>query len=191
LPALDKIAVQANRAGEIIKRMRGMLGKQPAIRDMADLNHLVLEVCSFVEFEFRKSEVKIEMDLYPRELFVQVDLVQIEQVILNIVRNALDVLQSEDKLEKVVSIKTGMDNNDRVFVSIQDNGPGMKEETLQQLFHPFYTTKETGMGMGLAISQTIIDDHMGNITVDSWLGQGTRFVIDLPMPLKGENTIAV
>jgi PAS domain S-box-containing protein len=191
LPALDKIAVQANRAGEIIKRMRGMLGKQPAIRDMADLNHLVQEVCSFVEFESRKSEVGIALELYPGELYVQVDLVQIEQVILNIVRNALDVLQSEEKLEKVVSIKTGMDSQNRVFVSIEDNGPGIEPETMQQLFHPFFTTKESGMGMGLAISQTIIDDHMGSISVDSGPGKGTRFVIELPLPISGENTIAV
>ena len=191
LSALDKIAVQANRAAEIIKRMRGMLGRQPAIRDMADLNHLVQEVCSFVEFEVRKSHVSLELDLYPQELFVQVDLVQIEQVILNIVRNALDVLQTTDRPEKIVLIQTGIADNNLVFVSIQDNGPGIENETMRQLFHPFFTTKDTGMGMGLAISQTIIDDHMGNISVETTPGEGTRFVIELPMPISSENTIAV
>ena len=191
LQALDKIAVQANRAGEIIKRMRGMLGKQPSIRDAADLNSLVLEVCSFIEFEARKNQVNIELDLNPEPLAVQVDLVQIEQVVLNIVRNALDVLEDVVDTEKLVSIKTGRRENGMVYVSITDNGPGMLLETREQLFHPFFTTKDSGMGMGLAISQTIIDDHQGNIKVDSSPGKGTSFIIELPPRIEGVNTIAV
>jgi two-component system sensor kinase FixL len=191
LQALDKISLQADRAGEIIKRMRGMLAKQPAIRDMADLNQLVQEVCSFVEFESRKINVRIVTELCEHPLQVQVDLVQIEQVILNIVRNAFDVLQSLSHQEKVVTIKTGISDNNMAFVSVEDNGSGMSEATKQQLFHPFYTTKETGMGMGLAISQTIIDDHMGNISVDSWQGQGTRFMIELPLAAMSDNPIVV
>lgn len=191
LEALDKIAVQSHRAGEIIKRMRGMLGKQPAIRDEGDFNQLVLEVCSFIEFETRKSGVSIELDLYPESLVIQVDLVQIEQVLLNIVRNALDVLQASDAEEKRVTIRSGINDKGMAFVSIEDNGPGIQAETMKQLFHPFFTTKDSGMGMGLAISQTIIDDHMGNITVDSEPGRGTCFVIELPLPANNENTIAV
>lgn len=191
IPALEKIAVQAGRAGEIIKRMRGMLGKQPAVRDLVDFNQLVLEVCSFVEFETRKTEVKIELDLYPDELPVQVDLVQIEQVILNIVRNAMDVLQGLERAEKLIVISSGIRDDDRAYVAISDNGPGISKTTMQQLFHPFFTTKDSGMGMGLAISQTIIDDHNGQIRVDSEVGHGTRFDIELPMPQTVENTIAV
>ncbi len=191
LQALEKISHQADRAGEIIKRMRGMLARQPAIRDMADLNQLVLEVCSFVEFESRKLNVRIVSELYEHPLQVQVDLVQIEQVILNIVRNAFDVLQSAGNDDKVVLIKSGISENNMAYVSVEDNGSGMTEATRQQLFHPFYTTKETGMGMGLAISQTIIDDHMGNILVDSWQGQGTRFMIELPLSEITDNSIVV
>ncbi|MEJ2213817.1 MAG: PAS domain S-box protein [Gammaproteobacteria bacterium] len=191
LQALEKISHQADRAGEIIKRMRGMLAKQPAIRDTADLNQLVQEVCSFVEFESRKLNVKIVTELFGHPLQVQVDLVQIEQVILNIVRNAFDVLQSLNETDKMVLIKTGISENNMAFVSVEDNGTGMSETTKQHLFHPFYTTKETGMGMGLAISQTIIDDHMGNISVDSWQGQGTRFMIELPLSAMTDNSIVV
>lgn len=180
LQALDKIAVQANRAAEIIKRMRGMLGKQPAIRDEVDMNQLVQEVISFVEFEARKSGVKIDLELSDDSLLIMVDLVQIEQVVLNIIRNAMDVLQEQQKEEKTVLIRTGYTDNGNIFVSIEDNGPGMSEETRAQLFHPFYTTKDSGMGMGLAISQTIIDDHQGYITVNSAPGQGTGFTIELP-----------
>lgn len=191
LQALDKIAIQANRAGEIIKRMRGMLGKQPAIRDSADLNTLVQEVCSFIEFEARKKQVRLELNLYPEPIMVQVDLVQIEQVVLNIIRNAFDVLDDPDNPEKTVSISSGFGDDGMAYISITDNGPGMQDETLEKLFHPFFTTKDTGMGMGLAISQTIIDDHMGNIKVDSWPGKGTRFVIELPLPVQDTNSIAM
>jgi PAS domain S-box-containing protein len=191
LPALEQITTQAHRAGEIIKRMRGMLGKQPAIRDDTDLNSLVVEVCSFVEFELRKSEVKIELELEQTPLYVRVDLVQIEQVILNIVRNALDVLQEVRNRERHLLIKTGRKNYKTAFISIEDNGPGIPNPIMERLFDPFFTTKDAGMGMGLAISQTIIDDHQGSIRVESWPGSGTCFVIELPVSVSDEQSIAV
>ena len=192
LTALDKISIQAGRAGEIIKRMRGMVEKQASIRDVADLNALVQEVCSFVEFEVRKSVVKIELELTEEPLQVMVDLVQIEQVILNIIRNALDVLQDIQDTEKCILIKTGLSENAMAYVSIEDNGPGMSQTTMDQLFHPFFTTKDSGMGMGLAISQTIMDDHQGNIevkNVSDKAKKGTCFIIKLPVYI--DNQIAM
>jgi two-component system sensor kinase FixL len=182
LQAMEKISTQAYRAGEIIKRMRAMLGKQPAIRDQGDLNQLVAEVVSFVEFEARKAEVVIQQDLSTEAIAVMVDFVQIEQVVLNIVKNALDVLAESSVEEKRIVIETGLcrSHGGQVFISVSDNGPGIPEQIRLQLFHPFFTTKKTGMGMGLAISKTIIDDHNGQIEVSSQPGQGTCFIIRLP-----------
>ena len=178
--ALDKIASQAHRASEIIKRMRGMLANQPAIRDQGDLNQLVTEVVSFVEFEARREAIEFDMQLADMSMPILVDFVQIEQVVLNIVKNAMDVLVEFVAEERKIVIETGYAEDGRLFIAISDNGPGMNEETRNKLFHPFYTTKDSGMGMGLAISQTIIEDHKGHISVASQPGRGTCFTVYLP-----------
>jgi len=177
LQALEKISSQAYRAGEIIKRMRGMLAKQPSVRDIGDLNQLVGEVVTFVEFEARKSAVTIRQNLFQDSLPLVVDFVQIEQVVLNVVKNALDALAEQDMDDRQVTIETGFcDNKQHVFISVSDNGPGISEEVRLQLFNPFFTTKSSGMGMGLAISKTIIDDHKGEIVVEGQPGQGMRCI---------------
>jgi two-component system sensor kinase FixL len=111
---------------------------------------------------------------------VNVDLVQIEQVLLNLVRNALDALEDEPTDERRLAIFTRVRGTD-ALVGVVDNGPGIESERLTHLFDPFYTTKESGMGMGLAISQTIIDDHSGDIRAESEPGTGTVFRVRLPL----------
>ena len=145
-----------------------------------DLNHLVQEVCSFLEFETAKLGVQIEMDLAPEPITVHVDLVQIEQVLLNLLSNALDALEDTPEAERRLIIRTrgGVDGEARV--SVEDSGPGMEPERLAHLFDPFFTTKEGGMGMGLTISQTILENHEGRIWAESEPGRGTVFHVALP-----------
>jgi PAS domain S-box-containing protein len=180
LGALFQITSQARRASEIIRRLRALVGKQPPIRADVDLNHLVQEVCSFLEFETAKLGVQIEMDLAPEPITVHVDLVQIEQVLLNLLSNALDALEDTPEAERRLIIRTrgGVDGEARV--SVEDSGPGMEPERLAHLFDPFFTTKEGGMGMGLTISQTILENHEGRIWAESEPGQGTVFHVALP-----------
>ena len=179
--ALGQINTQASRAGEIIKRLRGLVAKQPPVRSYADMNQLLREVCSFVEFEARKAEVNIEQNLGLIPLPVRVDVVQVEQVLLNLLRNALDALLDVPVEQRWLTLHAGcVDNGESVLVEVMDSGPGMDENTLEHLFEAFYTTKQTGMGMGLVISQTIIEDHNGKIEVESRLGEGTKFKVKLP-----------
>ena len=178
--AMRQISSQAQRAGEIIRRLRALVGKQAAIRSVVDLNYLVREVCGFLEFETGKLELRIELDLAEGEIPVNVDLVQIEQVLLNLVRNALDALEHKSVADRHLAIFTLVREAEAV-VGVADNGPGIPEERMTHLFDPFYTTKETGMGMGLAISQTIIDDHGGEIRAESEPGRGTVFHVHLPL----------
>jgi C4-dicarboxylate-specific signal transduction histidine kinase len=109
-----------------------------------------------------------------------VDLVQIEQVLLNLVRNALDALEHKPAADRQLAIFTRVHGGEAV-VGVADNGSGIPPERMTHLFDPFYTTKETGMGMGLAISQTIIDDHGGEIRAESEPGRGTVFHVHLPL----------
>lgn len=178
--ALGQISSQAERAGEIIRRLRALVGKQPPIRSQVDLNYLVREVCSFVEFETERLAVVIELDLSSGEIPVDVDLVQIEQVLLNLVRNALDALAEQPAAERSLHISTRLFDK-TAEVRVADNGPGISAEQMARLFDPFFTTKETGMGMGLPISQTILDNHDGRIWAESTPGAGAVFCVSLPV----------
>ncbi len=177
--ALKQISNQARRAGEIIHRLRGLVVKQAPVRNQVDLNEVVREACSFVEFEVRKNGLSIEQELSPERLPVCIDVVQIEQVLLNFIRNALDAMQETPQEERCLTVRTGRAGETEVMVEVLDAGTGIDDEVMLHLFDPFFTTKQTGMGMGLAISQTIVEDHGGKISVSSGAKEGTRFTIRL------------
>jgi two-component system sensor kinase FixL len=180
LDALERIGGQATRAAEIIKRLRAMVGKQAPSRIEVDLNDLVREVCGFIEFDVHRIGATIDLQLAAERLPVNVDLVQIEQVILNLLRNALDALDALPKeAERRVTLRTGH-NAAQVFVAVEDSGTGIRPQLMERLFDPFFTTKESGMGMGLTISQTIVADHNGKIRAESWPGRGAMFIVELP-----------
>ncbi len=178
--AMDQINSQAARAGEIIRRLRQLVGKHLPVRSVVDVNNLVREVCSFVEFEARKAEVVIEQQLSFDRLPVRADLVQIEQVLLNLVRNALDALHEVPVEVRSLVIRTGFQGGDKIQVDVIDSGSGISEEVAEQLFQPFFTTKSGGMGMGLVISQSIIEDHKGSIEARQVSNGGSCFSITLP-----------
>jgi PAS domain S-box-containing protein len=178
--AMRHISSQAQRAGEIIRRLRALVGKQPPIRSAVDLNYLVREVCGFVEFETGKLDLQVQLELAEGEIPVNVDLVQIEQVLLNLVRNALDALEDKPVGERELVIGTSIPDG-RALISVHDNGLGIPPDRMLHLFDPFFTTKETGMGMGLPISQTILENHDGSIWAESTPGAGTTFFVRLPV----------
>lgn len=177
--AMDRIGSQAQRAGEIIRRLRALVGKQAPVRARVDLNHMVVEVSAFAEFETAKLGLVIGLDLAQGEIPVLVDLVQIEQVLLNLVRNALDALEEVPPEQRRLSIRSRLERGWAIAM-VEDTGPGIPPERMARLFDPFFTTKVTGMGMGLAISQTIIDNHGGEIRAESEPGAWTRFQVRLP-----------
>jgi two-component system sensor kinase FixL len=184
--ALGQISAQADRAGEIIKRLRALVGKQAPVRRVADINDVVREVCSFVEFEARKSGIEIEQQLSLNALPTKIDVVQIEQVLLNLIKNALDALLEMPEDERSLVIQTGCSDGGEVLVQVLDSGSGIKEKDRGRLFEPFFTTKESGMGMGLVISRTIIEDHNGTISAHRRDEGGTCFTVVLPSDRKND-----
>lgn len=179
--ALKQINDQAERAGEIIRRLRRLVGKQLPVRNVTDANELVREVSRFVEFEAKKAGVVIEQELSLDPLPVRVDIVQIEQVLLNLVRNALDALMEVPTAQRRLVIRTGRQGGDHIQMDIIDSGPGIAPEVLEHLFEPFFTTKQSGMGMGLVISETIVKDHNGRIEATTLDQGGSRFSVILPV----------
>jgi C4-dicarboxylate-specific signal transduction histidine kinase len=140
--------------------------------------------------ETRKLQVQVEMRLSPEPLLVRVDSVQIEQAVLNLVRNALDAVQEMPAAQRQLVISSGTGEGGTVYVRVQDSGPGIHPEVMQRLFDPFFTTKPSGMGVGLAIAQTIVDGHQGRIRADSWPGKGTSFTIELPASADAAQSLA-
>lgn len=180
LNAMDQISAQASRAGEIIKRLRSMVTRQQPVREDTDLNLLAAEVCALVAHDRKRMGIAIELRLSEKPLLSRVDPIQIEQVILNLLRNALDALQSQEPLRRRLQVRTGSVGSSTHFISVQDSGAGISPADMGQLFDPFFSTKETGMGMGLSISQTIIQEHNGKIRVESFPEKGSLFIIELP-----------
>jgi len=190
LSALEQIANQANRAAEIIKRLRALVTRQHMVRNEVDLNHLVEEVCELLAHDLRKNEVSVERHLHPDPLPAKVDAVQIEQALLNLVRNALDSMSERDPIDRHLVIRSGIKKDGLIYVSVKDNGSGISPSDAEHLFDAFFTTKETGMGMGLAITQTIVDHHHGKIHADSWPGKGSTFTIELPQNIETAESLA-
>ena len=189
--AMGQITLQAQRASEIIRRLRTLVGKQPPIRSEVDLNRLVRDVYSFVEFDAGKIDCMIELDLEPGGIPVDVDLVQIEQVLLNLVRNALDALQDVPPPTRRLTVRTRTRSvGDAAEVVVQDSGPGIEPERMQSLFEPFFTTKASGMGMGLPISQTILHNHGGSIWAESVPHGGAVFFVRLPVAPRVQPSLA-
>ncbi len=178
--ALEQINAQADRAGEIIRRLRGMVAKQASVRSIADINDLVREVCSFVEFEAKKEGLVIAQELNLEPLWVKVDIVQIEQVMLNLLRNALDALLEIPEDNRQLTIKTCCHDELTVEVRVVDSGIGIDAGVMKHLFEPFFTTKKSGIGVGLVISQTIMEDHKGAISAETREGGGACFIMRLP-----------
>lgn len=180
IDAIAQITAQAERAGEIIKRLRTLVGKRPHEHEAVNLNHLVLEVASFIEFEANRQNVEVSLQLSEGALPVKVDLVQIEQVMLNLVRNAIDAMKQVDRNQRRLILKTARMGIRDAQVMVQDSGTGIPAKTQKHLFDAFFSTKKSGMGMGLPISQKIMQDHKGLIEVESEYGKGATFRLILP-----------
>jgi PAS domain S-box-containing protein len=180
LQVLEAMAHEALRAGEIIRRMRDLARKEPSEQKAVDLNVLVRDSAQVVEGEARKLGIQVRLDLAPDRLPVVCNGVQIEQVILNLLRNALEAVQSNAGAEGCVVITSGASRSDAVEVSVRDNGIGLPEP-LDDVFAPFYSTKPLGLGMGLSISRSIIEAHHGNLSGTRNASGGSTFSFTLPL----------
>ena len=171
--AVDRAAREALRAGEIIRRLRDFVARGETERRPESLSKLIEEASALALVGAKEHGVRVRFDLDPAADRVLVDRVQIQQVVLNLIRNAIDAMADCARRELAVTVRPAADN--MALVSVADTGPGISEEIADRLFQPFITTKPSGMGVGLSISRTIIEAHGGRIWVEAGEGGGAIF----------------
>lgn len=179
---MERIGAQAERAGEIIRHLRKFVSKEQPELTRVNLNVLIIEVLNLIKPEASRAEVRILTDLDPGIGLVRVQRIQIDQVIVNLLRNAIEAMVEADQPLREVHISTRMDNRGlRVTTTVADTGPGLSPEIEKDLFQPFKTTKPKGMGLGLSISRGIIEAHDGILVLDREPGRGAVFRFTLPV----------
>lgn len=179
LEPIEEIAAQAMRANEIVQRLLLFVRKQKPARARAEVGDLVREVTHLIDGEARKRGIQLRTELASALPEVEVDRIQIEQVILNLVRNALEATPA-GLPDPALTIRTERDG-DCIAVAVSDQGDGLTADQVDRVFEPFYTTKRAGLGMGLAISRSIVRGHGGRITAFANPGRGATFRFTLPI----------
>ncbi len=171
---------QAQRAAEVIRSLRRLVRQKTTKREHLDCNQLIRDIVKLAEIDIKSHKVKISLLLTPELPEVAADSVQLQQVILNLIRNALEAIRDSDKQGSII-IKTDIPSPEWIKMTVQDNGPGVAEEMLANVFSPFRTSKEAGMGLGLSISRSIANAHGGELTFENNPeGDGACFYFTLP-----------
>jgi PAS domain S-box-containing protein len=177
--ALSCVVRDADRAREIVDRIRGHVKRGPPSRDIFDLNEAINEVVVMVRGALEKNKVAVRTRLMEQSSSVRGDRVQLQQVVLNLILNAMEAMSSA-RGARELSIETEQGETDGVRVAVRDSGLGLGREHFEQVFQPFYTTKESGLGMGLAICRSIIESHGGRLWVENNEPCGAVFWFTLP-----------
>ena len=186
IDVMERIGAQAARAGEIIRHLRQFVKKEQPELSLIDINEVINEVILLLRTEIRKAGVKVELDLDDSIGPVLAQHVQIDQVILNLARNAIEAMAEVAEGARVLTVTTGSTDDGCIRVGVSDTGPGIDPAVMGELFNPFVTTKANGMGLGLSISQGIIEAHKGRLQVELEQEQGVTFAFLLPTSQPGE-----
>ena len=176
---LDRIARDGKRAGDVIGRIRTLIKKATPRKEDLEINDAILEVVDLTRGEVVKNGISMQTELAEGLPLVQADRVQLQQVVLNLIINAVEAMSGMAEGSRELSISTGKDALNGVLVSVRDSGPGLEPKDAERLFEAFYTTKPEGMGMGLAICRSIIEAHGGRMWATANEPRGAAFQFTL------------
>ena len=174
-----------DRASEVIKRLRALFSKKEVTAGSVDLNEATQEVIALSLSELQRHQVLLRTDFDNDLPLIMADRVQLQQVILNLLRNASDAMSAVQDRPKHLLIRTEREECDRARLTVQDVGVGFDPDAMDKLFQAFYTTKNDGMGMGLSISRSIIESHHGRLWATRNDGPGATFCFSLPCRQEG------
>jgi C4-dicarboxylate-specific signal transduction histidine kinase len=168
------------RAGDVIDRIRALVKKAPPRKDRVEINEAVLEIVELIRREIAKNTISVQMQLAESLPAVKGDRVQLQQVILNLLINAVEAMSGMSEGSRELLISTRETESEGVLVAVRDSGPGLAPESIDQLFESFYTTKPDGLGMGLSICHSIIEAHQGRLWATANVPRGAVFQFTLP-----------
>jgi C4-dicarboxylate-specific signal transduction histidine kinase len=178
--AMEKCRVQAVRAGDILHRIRDLTRKRAITLVPCDFNGMLREVLAWVQEDLDRHGVRVERMLAQSLPEVQADRILVEQVMLNLVNNAIDAMQPVPRKQRRLTVETTLDTHGAVRVTVADRGSGIAPENQTRLFTPFFTTKERGLGLGLSICRSVVEMHGGRLWHEAREGGGTAFHFTLP-----------
>lgn len=179
--AVTSVIGNVDRTENIVSSMRSLFKKTPNMRTIVQLNDVVRQLLGSVQRDLQANGISLTTEFEQNLPQVQAEFTLLEQVILNLIKNAIDAMEAVPPSERNLRLVTGFDGKSLVSLYIQDSGPGITAEIKGYIFDPFFTTKSTGMGMGLSICRTIIENHGGNLRLARTSRHGSSFEIALPM----------
>jgi signal transduction histidine kinase len=179
--SVEWIIDDGNRASEVIRRVRALANKAEIEKVPLDVNDLVSEVISLVQRELISHRVTLRTEFAPALPMILGDRVQLQQVVINLVMNGIEAMQSTTDRPRELVIRSGQDDAHGVLVSVTDCGVGISAENADRLFNAFFTTKSSGMGMGLSICRSIVEAHGGRLWATANVAHGATFQFTLPV----------
>lgn len=182
---LTTVVKQADRAGDIINGIKGFIRKESPVKKELDINKVILESLRFFETAARHQEVRIETVLGKSLPKVFADRVQIEQVLINLAQNGCEAMKGVEKKKRTLMIHSCLIPRGDIEIAVRDNGPGLDQEICDRIFEPFFTTKQKGLGLGLSITKTIVENHGGKIRAQRHDNGGAEISFTLPACKEG------
>jgi len=180
IQAIDQLALQAERAGELVRRMRQLAARGMPSRSTVTVADLIHGALRMLQADIEQENVVLQLHIPEALPNIDIDQIQIEQVLVNLLRNAIEAMCETPVDQRVLTI-TACHKNSEVVVIVSDTGRGLSPAIAERLFQPYQTTKPHGMGLGLAVSQAILQAHAGRLWVEPGGGPGTTFYLALPL----------
>ena len=177
--AVDQIILDGNRGGDVIARIRALLKKEPPVSVRLDINEVIREIIALAQSRLQGISMRIE--LAENLPLVPADRVHLQQVLLNLITNAVEAMKQVTDRPRRLHIQAHLHWQKYVLVSVHDSGPGLSPENIEHIFEPFYTTKQQGLGLGLSISRSIIEAHGGRLWAEPGEKAGATFRFTLPI----------
>jgi PAS domain S-box-containing protein len=179
--AFSRIVNDGKRAGAIIRSLRAMVKKSAPERERFEINDAIQEVLALTRSEVQRNQASLQAELYPGHLMVLGDRIQLQQVLLNLIKNAVDAMNGITDRAKRLEISSQITESGEALIRVEDTGTGLDAASTEHIFEPFFTTKPTGMGLGLSICRSIIEAHGGRLWAAPRSTYGTAFQFTLPL----------